>query len=754
MKKLLNKKGSVLFLVVVVMSILLVVASATYYIVSNQRQSVEVHYNSEQSYQTAYSVSKTVENFITQENNRISNGESYENTIFGKIKTLPLNGTMNAAKDLEALGLGKFDVTITKTDEDGDEMSFEVTTTSKVNGESTKLIQVWTVVLSEKETKYFTRFLTSTGLGTGTDTFLWSENIYGDNYFENAFTTFDLESGLHRSVYSTGTIIDKGIKCEDMQDEEMVIQGNYYLESNYKDKNVNRIFVGGNFVIGNGQQTLTANAVYVMGDFVSDAQELKNNNPNTTYFIYGDCYVKSGKVASACNLYVEGNLYWDGNWDTNGGEVHVNKSIYYGGSGLDKVSSLTYGENLFDKSGNPTNIDKAVKQKTDIESVIKSVEAIVKTEKDDLNFNLSTWTNIANYISNETAVGKYQTWDALSLFEKATAEKPAGKFANKPTFDIGQEINNTANSSTRTMSGKPGEDACTKVNTVERNQNGYTRVTIRETCKYLMPVNKPADRFVLVIDATDEDIYIYLDPNGKDYFQFYPISPLNVLIKGSHSVIFVLPENITFRMNDGTGSYTFIGHYEIAKKLLNLMDASKDIDRIEDITDISLSNPGGIDGLRKLFSDESDQYLLKTITKTKGKEVEQYTFLDDAKFGGNAVHNNIFLVSRGANQFDFKSVCTLAGYVYAPKTTLEIEASGNHMKFFGGLIVGGFKYSHKEGMLAFCSPYDPYNTDGSGNIIGENVVSNLISQASGGVISGGPSSTGEKQVKVTFEGYK
>ena len=64
MKKLLNKKGSVLFLVVVVMSILIVAASATFYIVNNQHSSVNVRYSSEQSYQTAVSVSDTVSKYI------------------------------------------------------------------------------------------------------------------------------------------------------------------------------------------------------------------------------------------------------------------------------------------------------------------------------------------------------------------------------------------------------------------------------------------------------------------------------------------------------------------------------------------------------------------------------------------------------------------------------------------------------------------------------------------------------------------
>lgn len=66
-KRLYRNNGSVLFVVLVIMSILIIGATATYYVVNNQHASIEVYYNSEQSYQAARSLSQTVSDFLDKQ---------------------------------------------------------------------------------------------------------------------------------------------------------------------------------------------------------------------------------------------------------------------------------------------------------------------------------------------------------------------------------------------------------------------------------------------------------------------------------------------------------------------------------------------------------------------------------------------------------------------------------------------------------------------------------------------------------------
>ena len=166
MKKLLNKRGSVLFLVVVVMALLLIAASATYYVVRNQHASANTHYNSEQSYQTAYSVSEQMETYLTKLQTEISQNQSvYNNSLFAKMMAMKDGDKITSdTVDLTSYGLGDFYVEITRAEGSGDsEGVFKITTYSDVNGETVAITQVWKIVLSPSQTKYFTRFLTSTG---------------------------------------------------------------------------------------------------------------------------------------------------------------------------------------------------------------------------------------------------------------------------------------------------------------------------------------------------------------------------------------------------------------------------------------------------------------------------------------------------------------------------------------------------------------------------------------------------------------
>ena len=222
MKRLLNKKGSVLFLVVVVMSILIIAASATFYIVNNQRSSANVRYSSEQSYQTAVSVSDTVSKYIDGYLEAISKSgkdlSAYSDTLIGKMMKLTVGGSSDITSNIDFTdyNMGEAKVTITKTKQiqspanpENTSHIFEVTTKSDYNGETIAVTEVKEIVTGPSD--YFTRFLTSTG-NRPEDVVFQCGELYSDAYFENDYTDFGGgATNIRNSIYATGTFIDNGI---------------------------------------------------------------------------------------------------------------------------------------------------------------------------------------------------------------------------------------------------------------------------------------------------------------------------------------------------------------------------------------------------------------------------------------------------------------------------------------------------------------------------------------------------------------
>lgn len=721
MNKLLNKKGSVLFLVIVVMSILIVAASATFFIINNQHSSVTVRYSSEQSYQTAFSVSTTVSNYIDGYLEAIGKSgkemDEWGNTLIAKMLKMPSNTSSNVTSefDLSSIGMGKADVVITKKIVKNDPVNpenfihvFEITTTSEFNGETVSVTQVKEI--STGPTEYFTRFLTSTGKRPE-DVLFSSHSILSEAYFENDYTRLGggiAPTHLNHSLYSLGTIYDDGITYKAGESKEIVVAQSYYITSTgggslYADE----MYIGGDLINGENGDFNKTKAIYADNVYVLRNMEIGSNGVTdgvgTTYYVNGDCHIWCGTEHS--KFYINGDLYLH-NTGNNQGQFYVKGNViiadaYGNGMGWSLAEGIEYGKDVIMSDGSA--VDETSTQYTN--------KHFVHSPSMGAPFDDAKVTDVKNHINSSTKKNKYQVWDAEKYFNDTF--NPSGTLSSI-------RLDDTDDSHVSLM-----------LDSFDNPKWDSYIVKLDESCIIQPAENWQSGNHLIIIDTSvyDKDIYVYLQPKtGSNTFSF-ALNPsaefVNVLIKGKHSVIFVLPANVNFVM---TG-HTFIGHVDVLSSLSNT----------------GYSSDNFLEGV-----PPNDYFTELRYLQNNGSRLENSLYLDSddgatkfkaGAFSGDA-HNNIFLVSKGTNNsIDFSAESTFLGYVYAPSAIMTANGAAAGLGFIGGLIVGSYTYQ-TNAALAFTTPYDYHSCYPISK--GTDIVKYLINFANAGGVgspSGGDSAT-------------
>lgn len=686
MRRLLDKRGSVLFLVVVVMSILIIAASATYYIVNNQHSSANVRYSSEQSYQTAVSVSDTVSKYvdgylkaISLSGNELSD---YSDTLIGKMVNLPVGGTSNITSSINLSGnnMGKADITITKKSQKSvaanpknTAHTFEICTKSDYNGETVVITKV--IEIETGPAKYFTRFLTSTG-NDNRDVLIGAYKILSDAYFENDYTVLGIngQMAINDSMYSSGTLVDEGIGYNKSKYTEMVVAENFYITTTngggagtdyVSQYAINNAYIGGDFYNGvaeqnkNGKQILSDN-LYIMGDYRGYNSAVGSNTNATNVYVNGDCYIKWCTTTYG-TFYINGDLYLTNNF--NNGTYYVAGDIILVG---DNLGNGTYqcGGSLI-TNGNTCNA-----------TVVQGATMSTPFPSTDYAGN-----DVATKINNSTSKQKYRKWEAENHFDNDL------HIANTVSLD----------------------DPSFNVLDADGNPTGEVYAEINQNC-ILYPATSGWNNgkyHTIVVDAGNivtgkEPMYIKLMPSAGDGNTFAfstdgsgnASGNFNLLVKGERPVVFIVPETVNFVFN----SMSFIGHMDIAKYLTGKSEA----DLIKD-TAIAKNNfcQSSID------SDPLVMGLTTSVTWHAGMADETVSEILSPAVGTSA-HNNIFLVTSGnSNTFLFNGESSLFGYVYAPDAYFQTsDTSGRCLAFIGGMIVGSYSYKNGQAVLVYTTPYD------------------------------------------------
>ena len=760
MKKLLNKKGSVLFLVVVVMSILIIAASATFYVVNNQRSSVNVRYSSEQSYQTALSVSDTVSKYIdgyleaiAASGNELSD---YPDTLIGKMMNLTIGSSsdITSSIDLSDDNMGKATVTITKKKQIPDPSNpentahvFEISTKSEYNGETIEITEVKQIVSGPSN--YFTRFLTSTG-HRPEDVVFQCGVMYSDAYFENDYTDFGGgATNIRNSIYATGTFVDNGIGYIKTGPNEMVIGENFYVLSaggggSGSAVDVDYIYVRGNMTVKSGaNKTFKSKNIYVLGDLILDGEI--GSNP-TNFFVAGNCYINT-HTGTDDSFYIGKNLYV-------GSAVNGALGTFVVDGDIDLASGCNGSAVSMKCKGTITN--NAQSYATFNPVIDSGTGAIIGTAFSNAAAGgapVSDWSEVSKYIIKCTKANKYEDWDAEGYF--------LDNLATAPILDLASAPNLITNWNAAGYGFYDTPDY-----KVEQYNQYWSRslLTIKKSCR-LAPIKNPSwggkwqgDGNTVVFDATSSDLYIYLDSNGmvdsngKKLFSFFEnFNGTNILIRGTHSVIFILPSDTNFKMN----TQQFIGHEDLAFYLSG---------------ETSVTNIAENGKVVYCTNNETTKPKIEAALRTEVVDsTTTATIIDQSTVGGIA-HNNIFIVSAGKtrdvsgeltstltnNYLDFNIQSGFSGYIYAPYSEMRCNGGYSGMQFFGGLIIGTYTYKNSSALLAFTTPYDYadiYKKPGEANYKKTDIVKRLISFANNDGVPGGSSDSITLQSFDTL-GYK
>lgn len=733
MRRLLNKKGSVLFLVVVVMSILIIAASATFYIVNNQHSSVNVRYNSEQSYQTAVSVTKTVSDYIDGYITALSKSGKelgqYKNSIIGKMIGMATGTSNDITSDIpldDTMGSAKVTIRKTATKNSGDNTIylFEITTDAEVNGETVSITQVKEIVTGP--TEYFTRFLTSTG-NHPDDVNITANKIISGAYFENDFTRLS-NVVMNDSFYASGTFYNAGINFN-APTKEIVVAENFYDMGWGNPITCDKIYVGGNMEC---TSMLNVSNLCILGDLT-----LSQDQGSSIFYVDGDCYINNSKT-EGCTFYVNGSVYFN-NIGKPQGRFYVKKDVVITNWESNNVQECKYGG-----------------------SMVGTTPATGFVNDTDISTPFSNAGDISAYIASATGKQKYEEWQAEKYFVKNFTNYVENVSDDYSTYNI----RNAIVPGSEEDSYVPGEDNTDGAGNIVKhtywpNYNGgaydagVAVCTITESCALKswweteftksVYVNEwysnevhfgsyGGTQHYLVIDTgprrdDGKEIYILLDKGSKSYFSFgaeaegyTPTHDVNVLIKGDYPVIFILPNGTAYKSTP----FMYVGHANLAAKMCGCAD-------YDDLVSAKRQIFSSLTGAAKVAQIEG---YIETTPAADARS--QPTALIKSGASIPYFHNNIYLVSNSRNDLiDMNTENFFYGYIYAPNSKFWVNAGGSGqemIQFLGGMIVGSYYYNKFGAALAYLTPYD--YKDVYGLTKKTDIVKKLMSIASGGTPSG------------------
>lgn len=714
-----NKKrkneGSIMFLVVIVMSALIVISSTAYYAAMSSRDRVVSQYQSEQSYQTALSANETITGYIDSYVAAVkkSGNPLADNALFSAILNLAVGETLTTTQNVS--GMGTAETVITMLSHIDDSYTFDISTTATVDGAVSSVNCRKNLLLADTEVvNYLNRLFTSTGMTGGKDTILSGQDVDSPLYLENETTIVQGNANkLNKDVFSYGSIIDKGWQYNTSNNINLYILKNFTVEEGGSGvcAGGGTINVGGDFnngrhigspenkvnvnVLGNyylnGFRTLYVDQFNVRGNATLQSNSSANYVKDATISVKGDLI--SGNMEDDV-IYVGGDYtvygYTTGSTVYVAGDLHIKEhrvqGTFYvlGDVYLDypvTFAGLTYAGELKSGTNNSSYIHDAT-----------------LTFSDDImvRFTDSYFAGIEAELSEKTGRQDYKPWKAEEYFNDILM---ASGNIIKPVIYPYWEGNVTTGFVDNAEGGY-------------RELHGKNYVTIDENC-VLYPANQ-SFRGGIIFDATQKDLYILLKPQTGNVFEWSPADNNNIIIKGGHSVIFILPEGVSMKSH----SNDFIGHLEWARVIMGT-------------TDVNTIMYGEINGAITNNVGIISNKIRSTLIK---KEDPNLTLIDietykDTMFNGNydKVHNNIFIVSNSTTPIDIKFIqqSSFFGFIYAPYQSLTV-GGGGRIGVFGGLVVDNYQLKNISTPFIFTSPYDYYSD------VKENIVGTLIATASGG----------------------
>lgn len=751
-------KGSVLFFIVALMTVLVVIASAVYYAVTSSKQQITVKYESEQAYQSALAVNDIITEYI---NTRTE--DPFVDAILGlnKDETLTTTGSDGTGFSELAGGLGDYKITVKKIKGSGtdDLQTIQIETEVELDGEKSVVTTIGEFRLTSKPYS-FDRFFTSTGYAPN-DVIMSGMNVTSTMYLDNEYSQIGTTQGsnsfinIKAEIICAGTLSLNNVPINSTGDKsfDITVGNNLYMTygnagggggQGQMNLNGGRIRVGGNLIQGYSFRNTNDTDVYVVGDYIGGG--FGSATEDSSIYVNGDAAFSSEEYYKGM-VYVNGDVFLD---ESTKGTYKFSKGLVVGGNIYIEKSTLSEQQkNNFINAGFDEN---RIKIYDDKDGTISFSVATQELCYDKLRTNMNkALASVKDATSEYTYVWPSDAYVCESLQNvKAKINDKLGnpeysnwnmtkKFVNEDGTYVYQPINfsfdgsKTPESVDARFAGS-GSNANQMIIKAEQFGEYVIMGDIRVTNQTWTGYNIVFD--TTMPDGKDKDMYVYLPANcymekipaanewssptysfsnaasDSDKFNCFRWNNepsgafegwFSVLVKGKGSVIFVVPDKVTYFAQ----RRLFMGHY-------NLM---KEISPSSIISDGAVRDYGCFanQGAETEAKIENIMYEKSISYEGKERHYNGLIFKDDIinkYLTSGAIHNNIFIVAIEKNSsanFDAQ-YNTFCGFMYAPYMTFEAgKDTSTSFAMFGGLIVSDYTMGTTTRTFMATLPYDYYD---------------------------------------------
>lgn len=586
LRKYLSSRGSALFMVLSTMTALLIVVMAMYFSVVSSRSVQYAVFNQEQSYQSSISVADAVIAGLNDGKLNTLSGEFFKLNV-GESKSTNGNGFASlyagGTKDDDP-EIGAYDVTVTRLNDEGEFYVYDFVVTAKVNGVTETTHTLVRLSAGKPAPPPTGKTFTATGY-LPNENWVGLGNYYDEVHIDSEYAVIGLEGAAIFGDYTaagsveinntTQTSSDGMYNIATNEPKHWSIGNNLKLSTQAASSNINDWLNHGT----DDEHT----TVVVGGDlYINDTCSF----PIPQYvdvYVLGDCYLGTMDNVMG-NLFVGGRFYATGNMNGTGKAIRqgTNGYIYLSSDDdIDEYATDPYG------AANSHIVNWAANVSADDEKLYTREKAV-----DALNTAIGSnaypkWVPEVEEIADggkRVDIAFNSTWhDVTDPFTHAVIPQE--------TFVVEHPDLKYSESNTSVMLGNIYNAAAWDDGTATAN-NYYIIIDTGDDPKNVFTIRLLANTYLEADDdnmdhvSTDDQTDPYPNtPSGyeDEEHKSFTWRPYNgrvcdpadtsvntfVLIKGRGTVIFDIPENVTYQ---STGR-DFVGHMNWLALLSTYNDA-------------------------------------------------------------------------------------------------------------------------------------------------------------------------------------
>lgn len=328
LRKYLSSRGSALFMVLSTMTALLIVVMAMYFSVVSSRSVQYAVFNQEQSYQSSVSVADAVIAGLNDGKLDKLSGEFFKLKV-GETKSTNGNGfaslTGTGTKD-DDVNIGAYDVTVTRLNDEGEFYVYDFIVTAMVNGVSETTHTLVRLSAGKPAPTPTGKTFTATGY-LPNENWVGLGNYYDEVHIDSEYCVVGLEGAAIFGDYTAAGSVEINSTTQTSND------GLYNIATNEPK----------HWSIGNNLKLSTEAASTNINDWLNHG----TSTEHTTLVIGGDLHIKdncSFPIPQYVDVYVLGDCYL-GTMDDVMGNLFVGGRLYASGNLYGTGKAIRQGKN-------------------------------------------------------------------------------------------------------------------------------------------------------------------------------------------------------------------------------------------------------------------------------------------------------------------------------------------------------------------------------------------------------------------------